>query len=323
MPQCGAGLARLWNLDRQRSRGKFAACGASLDGPGAPAPVWPRPASRPGRPPSEASSPPVLRPCSSTALSDRLDPEDMREVLEAYRTAAPPPSPVTAAPSPTTWATDPRLFRLPGRARGRRARAVRAALEIVPAVASLGAAGRGRCPCPCRSASASIRASSSPARSASTAAATSCGRWAAHPTSRPGCRAWPRRTRSWSARPRIACCTACSSTSSLGRHQLPGIGETIEVLRIESEQPVGAAVTLDVGAHAVRPGQPGVGARDPRRVLGGGTARRRAGGAPLRRTRHRQVAAGRARSSPAYRRAPIRYCCSSARPTSSTARCIR
>ena len=41
----------------------------------------------------------------STALSTRLDPEEMREVIQAYQTPWPPRSPGLTGTSPSSWAT--------------------------------------------------------------------------------------------------------------------------------------------------------------------------------------------------------------------------
>ena len=81
------------------------------------------------------------------------------------------------------------------------------------------------------------------------------------------------------------------AATSLGRHQLAGIDETIEVFQIESEQPVATVVTLDARAGCGAAGQPGGRIRLPRALLGAGPGRTWHGDPAVRRGGHRQVAA--------------------------------
>ena len=326
---CGAGLAIACGICNaaNEARARFCGqCGASLDGPGVQ--------KAPGLAEAEPRSWPAAERrqltllfcdlCSSTTLSDRLDPEDMREVLEGYRARC---AAALARYGGTVayYMGDGILayFGYPTAHEDDALRAVRAALEIVPAVATLGAGWPWPLPLPLQ---VRIEYPYRPRR-----------------RRRDQPRQPPQRAVGGWPRPQHRSPAAESGRPGFDRGQRSHASPAARRVRDQLAGPPPAARNRrdHRGAadreraagrhrrHARRrrarraAGQPGVGARDPGRVLGGGTARRRAGGAPLRRTWHRQVAAGRARSSPAYRRARIRYCCSSARPTSSTARCIR
>ena len=92
--------------------------------------------------------------CQSTALSDRLDPEDMRELLQGYRQRC--AAALARYGGVVAYFMGDGIlayFGYPTAHEDDAVRAVRAALEIVPAVGSLGRAGPGRCPCRCRCAS--------------------------------------------------------------------------------------------------------------------------------------------------------------------------
>ncbi len=88
--------------------------------------------------------------CQSTALSDRLDPEDMREVLEAYRQrCAAALDPLRRHRRLLHGRRHPGLFRLPDRARGRRgARGARGARDRAGRRQSGSRAGREPLPLP-------------------------------------------------------------------------------------------------------------------------------------------------------------------------------
>ena len=190
--------------------------------------------------------------CGSTALSDRLDPEDMREVLESYRARC---AAALARYGGTVayYMGDGILayFGYPTAHEDDALRAVRAALEIVPAVAALGTGWPWPLPLPLR-----VRISIHTGLVVAGEISLDSRRnelWAVGRA--PNIAA---RLQSLATPDAIVVSEATHRllhgvfvTTSLGRHQLPGIDETIEVLRIESEQPVGTAVTLDVGAHAV------------------------------------------------------------------------
>ena len=126
-------------------------------------------------------------------------------------------------------------------------RAVRAALEIVPAVGSLGrelalaaapaAAGAHR-----RAYRAGRRRRDRCRQPAQRALGGGQGAQRRRPPAGPGGARLDRRQRR-DASP----AARLFATTSLGRHELAGIGETIEVFRIESEQPVAAMPDVDAG----------------------------------------------------------------------------
>ena len=326
---CGAGLAIACGICNaaNEARARFCGqCGAALDGPGAQ--------KAPGLAEAEPRSWPAAERrqltllfcdlCSSTTLSDRLDPEDMREVLEGYRARC---AAALARYGGTVayYMGDGILayFGYPTAHEDDALRAVRAALEIVPAVATLGAGWPWPLPLPLQ-----VRISIHTGLVVAGEISLDSRRnelWAVGRA--PNIAA---RLQSLAAPDSIVVSEATHRllhgvfvTSSLGRHRLPGIDETIEVLRIESEQPVGTAVTLDVGAHAAplvnrelelaTLGECWAEAR-----LGAGQAVLLSGEPGIGKSRLvRALVSGLPASAHQV------SCCSSARPTSSTARCIR
>ena len=86
----------------------------------------------------------VLRSRRSTAMSARLDPEDMREVIRAYQDGCPARSRATTASSRSSWATGCWPISAPARARGRRRAGGASGPDIVEAVPSSKRAAKAR-----------------------------------------------------------------------------------------------------------------------------------------------------------------------------------
>ena len=145
----------------------------------------------------------------STAMSARLDPEDMREVIRAYQDAC---SGAVARYDGfvAKFMGDGVLayFGFPRAHEDDAERAVRAGLDIVAVVAKLETPREGR---HCTSASASRPASSWSAISSATDRRRSRRSSARRPTWPRGCRRWPSRAASSSPRRRGACSAALSS----------------------------------------------------------------------------------------------------------------
>ena len=184
--------------------------------------------------------------CQSTALSDRLDPEDMRDVLEAYRrrcTAAIGRYNGTIA----YYMGDGILayFGYPTAHEDDAIRAVRAALEIVPAVGSLGRGWATPLPLPLRVRIAihtGLVVAGEIALDARRSELWAVGR-APNIAARLQILAEPDAIVVSGATHRLL--SGRFAATPLGRHELAGIDETIEVLRIERELP-GAATGAEL-----------------------------------------------------------------------------
>ena len=190
--------------------------------------------------------------CRSTALSDRLDPEDMREVLEAYRarcSAAMERYRGTVA----YYMGDGILayFGYPTAHEDDAVRAVRAALEVVPAIVSLGRDWRPPLPLPLQ------------VRVAIHTGLVVAGEIGVD----------QRRSELWAvgAAPNVAArlqalakpdtivvseashrlLKAAFVTTSLGRHELEGVGDRIEVFRVESERRLSKVLDPDAASSSV------------------------------------------------------------------------
>jgi class 3 adenylate cyclase/predicted ATPase len=175
--------------------------------------------------------------CQSTALSDRLDPEDMREVLEAYRarcSAALERYRGTVA----YYMGDGILayFGYPTAHEDDAVRAVRAALEIVPAIVSLGRDWRPPLPLPLQ-----VRIAVHTGLVVAGEIGVDQRRselWAVGKAPNVAARlqalATPDTIVISEASYRLV--KAAFATTSLGRHELEGVNDTIEVFRVEGER---------------------------------------------------------------------------------------
>ena len=175
--------------------------------------------------------------CRSTALSDRLDPEDMREVLEAYRARC---SAALERYGGTVayYMGDGILayFGYPTAHEDDAVRAVRAALEIVPAIVSLGRDWRPPLPIPLQ-----VRIAVHTGLVVAGEIGVDQRRselWAVGKAPNVAARlqalATPDTIVISEASHRLV--KAAFATTSLGRHELEGLNETIEVFRVESER---------------------------------------------------------------------------------------
>jgi len=181
--------------------------------------------------------------CQSTALSDRLDPEDMREVLEAYRArcaAALERYRGTVA----YYMGDGILayFGYPAADEDDAVRAVRAALEIVPSIIALGRDWQPVLPLPLQ-----VRIAVHTGLVVAGEIGVDQRRselWAVGKAPNVAARlqqlAAPNTIVISDATQRLL--RGAFSVQSLGRHELAGIGDTIEAYRVEREQPMAGAV---------------------------------------------------------------------------------
>ena len=189
--------------------------------------------------------------CQSTALSDRLDPEDMRDVLDAYRQRC---AAVLDRYRGTVayYMGDGILayFGYPTANEDDAVRAVRAALEIVPAVGSLGREWPEPLPLPLQ-----VRIAVHTGLVVAGEIGVDSRRselWAVGKAPNVAARlqilAAPNSIVVSDATHRLL--RGSFNSTSLGTHELAGIGETIEVLRIESERRVTAMPDVDGGPLA-------------------------------------------------------------------------
>ena len=187
--------------------------------------------------------------CQSTALSDRLDPEDMREVLDAYRKSC---SAALARYGGTVayYMGDGILayFGYPTAHEDDAVRAVRAALEIVPAVGSVGRNWPNPLPLPLR-----VRIAVHTGLVVAGEIGVDERRselWAVGKAPNIAARlqvlATPDTIVVSEATHRLT--KAAFATTSLGRHELEGIGETVEVFRVESERRLAQVLDADAAA---------------------------------------------------------------------------
>ena len=190
--------------------------------------------------------------CQSTALSDRLDPEDMREVLDHYRSRC---AVVLERYRGTVayYMGDGILayFGYPTAHEDDAVRAVRAALEIVPAIMSLGRDWQPPLPLPLQ-----VRIAVHTGLVVAGEIGIDQRRselWAVGKAPNVAARlqllAAPDTIVISDATQRLL--HGVFTLTSLGRHELAGIGDTIEAFRVESEQPVATVVTLDAAQQAV------------------------------------------------------------------------
>lgn len=190
--------------------------------------------------------------CRSTALSDQLDPEDMREVLEAYRTRC------SAAieryrGTVAYYMGDGILayFGYPTAHEDDAVRAVRAALEVVPAIVSLGHDWQPPLPLPLQ------------VRIAIHTGLVVAGEIGVD----------QRRSELWAvgaapnvaarlqalAKPDTIVISEASQrllktafvTTSLGRYELEGVGDRLEVFRVESERRLSRVLDPDAASSSV------------------------------------------------------------------------
>lgn len=190
--------------------------------------------------------------CQSTALSDRLDPEDMREVLEAYRARC------SAAferyrGTVAYYMGDGILayFGYPAAHEDDAVRAVRAALEIVPSIIALGRDWQPVLPLPLQ-----VRISVHTGLVVAGEIGVDQRRselWAVGRAPNVAARlqqlAAPNTIVISDATHRLL--RGAFSVQSLGHHELAGIGDTIEAYRVEREQPIASASTIDAWLETV------------------------------------------------------------------------
>lgn len=189
--------------------------------------------------------------CHSTALSDRLDPEAMREVLDHYRRRC--ASALARYDGTVAYYMGDGIlayFGYPTAHEDDPARAVRAALEIVPAIIGLGRDWQPALPLPLQ------------VRIAVHTGLVVAGEIGID----------SRRSELWAVgkAPNIAArlqllaapdtivisdatlklLQGAFNVTSLGRHELAGIGDTIEAFRVESEQPEWRSSALESGTES-------------------------------------------------------------------------
>ena len=262
--------------------------------------------------------------CQSTALSDRLDPEDMRDVLDAYRQRC---AAVLDRYRGTVayYMGDGILayFGYPTANEDDAVRAVRAALEIVPAVGSLGREWPEPLPLPLQ-----VRIAVHTGLVVAGEIGVDSRRselWAVGKAPNVAARlqilAAPNSIVVSDATHRLL--RGSFNSTSLGTHELAGIGETIEVLRIESERRVYRDARRGWRAFGRDAGQPRDASWPSSRTAGPLCGRAKAKPCCCPASRGSASHAWCERWSPACRRPAIGSSCCNARPTSPKAPSIR
>ena len=255
----------------------------------------------------------------STALSRRLDPEEMREVLRAYQDAVAGEI-ARFEGHVAKFMGDGVLayFGWPTAHEDDAERAVRAGLAVAAAVAGIATPAGERARRPGRDRDRPGRGRRPDRRRARRASR----RWSARPrTWPPGCRRWPSRAPWSSPRARGGCSAACSSSRDLGAATLKGFAEPVRGLARRSARARPRAASRPcTPARPDAAGRPRARAGAAARPLGAGQGRRGPGRAALGRARHRQVAPGARACASGWRASRTPRSASSARPTTPTPR---